>query len=145
MLRGLLQLATASATLTETITAWQPGTGSSELGDRAVVLLTPHLHSQARTGAAHAPGTIVAECAAANLTPGVCNKESIGTNAERAPRINCPLLCSLTYLKTGRTKQAVFVRAPFKEIVLRFHWEVTATCRHPLNSTMTPLPDLELQ
>lgn len=43
MLWGLLQLATASAIVTETmITAWQPATGSSEPGGSDVVL-APHL------------------------------------------------------------------------------------------------------
>lgn len=60
MLWGLLQLATASAIVTETmITAWQPATGGSEPGGSDVVL-APHLHG----GGCACTSRLVAQCAA---------------------------------------------------------------------------------
>lgn len=63
MLWGLLQLATASAIVTETmITAWQPATGSSEPGGSDVVL-APHLHGGSPARCA-CTGRLGAQCAA---------------------------------------------------------------------------------
>lgn len=69
MLWGLLQLATASAIVTETmITAWQPATGSSEPEAAMWSSLPPHLHG-GRPRLAHARGCLGRAARLAGMCP----------------------------------------------------------------------------